>query len=155
MKLRIKDVLDKCNWAAIPTDLFIEIQKAKLVGQEVIEISDSVLLSICKKSILIERKNEAMRKCVELNNYGIEQERNGDICAAIKAYEENTDSSYIICVPFDRLMVLYRKLKDYDNEIRIINKAIDILCTKYPNLKDKYIQRLEKAQKLKSKIKSL
>jgi hypothetical protein len=41
-------------------------------------------------------------------------------------------------------MILYRKLKDYDNELRVIEKAIKIYK------EQKYLDRLNKLQNIKN-----
>ena len=92
-----------------------------------------------------------MNKCAALNNLGTKYEQEGNIALAISTYEENLSSSFVACHSYDRLMILYRKQKDYINEIRVIQIALDVLCAKYPQLKDKYLKRLEKAKALKLK----
>lgn len=82
-----------------------------------------------------------------------------NIDKAIEYYEKaialNSDGNY----PYDRLAILYRKNKDYDNEIRVLNKAIEVfeLLGKisqrgdiYPKL-DKFKERLSKSELLKEK----
>lgn len=65
--------------------------------------------------------------CVASNNRGIELEKSGHIDEAISVYEANiVGDCYPACHSFDRLMVLYRKRKNYTNEIRVIAKAIEI-----------------------------
>ena len=65
--------------------------------------------------------------CAASNNRGIELEKSGRIDEAIRVYEANiAGDCYPACHSFDRLMVLYRKRKDYTNEIRVITKAIEI-----------------------------
>ena len=66
-----------------------------------------------------------------LNNKGIELEKAGDIQSAIKVYEENVklyednvDIGFLARHQYDRLIILYHKLKDYENEKRILNKAV-------------------------------
>lgn len=65
--------------------------------------------------------------CATLNNNGIELEKSGLINEAISVYERNISGN---CYPathsFERLMIFYRKRKDFDNEIRVIQKAIYI-----------------------------
>lgn len=93
-------------------------------------------------------KEISMQKCVMLNNKGIELEKLGEIDAAISIYEQNIDGN---CYPafhsFDRLLVLYRKSKMYENEKRVCVKAIEVL--KHP----KYNQRLDKINALIDKSK--
>ena len=45
---------------------------------------------------------------------------------AIAVYEKSILSKLPATIPYDRLMVLYRKKKDYVNEIRIIKDAISV-----------------------------
>lgn len=68
----------------------------------------------------------SLHDCAALNNIGIAKEKAGDIDGAIKVYEDNVAHEYAATHSYDRLMVIYRKRKDYCNEIRIINKAIKV-----------------------------
>lgn len=70
---------------------------------------------------------EDLYACANSNNLGIELEKAGRIAEAIQVYEANiAGDCYPATHSFDRLMVLYRKQKDYTNEIRVITKAIEI-----------------------------
>jgi hypothetical protein len=40
-------------------------------------------------------------------------------------YREQTDSGVFSTLPYDRLMIHYRKLKQYDEELRILKKGIE------------------------------
>ena len=53
-----------------------------------------------------------------------EAEVKEDIALAIKDYEEAIKANPLIEKAYDRLMILYRKEKDYKNELRIINTGI-------------------------------
>lgn len=92
------------------------------------------------------RKTEKLYKCAELNNKGIELEKQGKIIEAITTYEDNIKAD---CYParhsFDRLLVLYRKAKDYENEKRVVIKAISLFN------ENKYKERLNKIELLISK----
>ncbi len=100
-----------------------------------------------KKNAYISR-TEKLLKCAELNNKGIELEKQGKIVEAIAIYEENIKGD---CYPamhsFDRLLVLYRKSKDYENEKRVAEKAIYLFSD------NKYKERLQKIKLLISKQK--
>lgn len=98
----------------------------------------------------IEREN-TINRTAELNNKGITLEKAGKIQEAIKIYEQNI--SYGDCRAthsYERLMVLYRRLKDYNNEKRIIELAIKML----PCNREKYEERLKKVNKLIEKNKN-
>lgn len=83
-------------------------------------------------------------------------EKNGNIEKAIELYEVSINYNFDGNGPYDRLAILYRKQKDYKNEIRVLNKAIDVfsyLETNSPR-KDvpiklnKFKERLSKAIEL-------
>ena len=57
---------------------------------------------------------------------GIDLEKEGMINEAIAVYEKAIIPQLPATHPYDRLMILYRKKKDYDNEIRIIKIAISV-----------------------------
>lgn len=86
-----------------------------------------------------------LKQCAALNNKGITFEKEGKIKSAINNYEKNIESDYPARHSYDRLLILYRKAKDIDNEIRVCELATII----FPD-DDKYKDRLSKA-KLKLK----
>lgn len=98
-----------------------------------------------------EERERVLYSCASLNNKGMEYEKEGNILEAIKVYEENIsgDNPYPSRHSFGRLMILYRKQKDYKNEIRVIKKALKVF--KEEQDRDKYSTRLEKAKQLNSK----
>jgi hypothetical protein len=53
-----------------------------------------------------------------------EAEEKEDISLAIKDHEEAIKANPLFEKTYDRLMILYRKDKDYKNELRIINTGI-------------------------------
>ena len=61
-----------------------------------------------------------------LNNVqlGSEEEANGNLQQAAKHYEAAIKDERPDEVPFNRLMVIYRKLKQYKDELRVINQGI-------------------------------
>ena len=70
--------------------------------------------------------NQLLKETTAHNNKGIESEKLGRINEAINIYEENIAIGYPATLSFDRLMILYRRNKDYKNEIRVCNRAIDV-----------------------------
>lgn len=69
-----------------------------------------------------EIQNESSR----LIKLGIDLEKEGMIDEAIAVYEKAIIPQLPATHPYDRLMILYRKKKDYINEIRIIKLAISV-----------------------------
>ena len=90
---------------------------------------------------------------VQLDLMGIRLEKNGKVDDAILIYEQNIKDS---CVPskhsFDRLLVLYRKSKDYINEKRVCLQAIKVFADVSQDV-CKYAKRLEKINFLIGKSK--
>lgn len=91
-------------------------------------------------------KEKKLKQCAKLNAKGTAYEKQGKVKQAIKTYEKNIEGD---CYPathsFDRLIILYRKAKDYDNELRVCEKAIAVLKL------SKYIERKAKILLLKQK----
>ncbi len=91
-----------------------------------------------------EKAQERDRKIAEtasLNNQGIAFEKEGNIDKAIEVYEKNVAKDTDGCYSYDRLLVIYKKLKREDDEFRICQLAVK----KFPNEK-KYLLRLQKLQ---------
>lgn len=92
---------------------------------------------------------------VDRNLKGIELEKGGRVDEAIKLYEMNINENFDGNHPYDRLAIIYRKRKQFDEEVRVLEKAIEVfeeVVSKGrqdgpPKLK-RFKERLEKAQKL-------
>jgi len=72
------------------------------------------------------RLAEILDIMVDRNNKGIELEKKGDIENAIKLYEENVADEFFGTHPYDRLAIIYRKRKQFNDEIRILKRKISI-----------------------------
>ena len=78
--------------------------------------------------------------------------RNEEFSARITpVVSRNNQGQYITRHPYDRLMVLYRRLGNYDDEIRVIRSAMTIYRNDSKYI-DKLNIRLQKAQILKGKV---
>jgi tetratricopeptide (TPR) repeat protein len=55
-----------------------------------------------------------------------EAEADGKLEEAAKFYEQVIKQNLVEDFPYDRLMIIYRKLKKYEEELRIINKGIKL-----------------------------
>jgi hypothetical protein len=106
-----------------------------------------------------EEKRTEFSKMADNNINGIELEKSGDIEAAKKIYEETITANFVGNHPYDRLAIIYRKEKDFDNEIRVLNHAIKVFsdlskssprADVKPKL-SKFKERLKKAHILKNK----
>ena len=114
-----------------------------------VEIAKSKFDEMVRQKMAIDEKNKMLALCVERNNQGIRYEKQGNIEDAIKVYEENIKPE---CYParhsFDRLLVIYRRRKDYQNEMRVCERAISVFKTEL-----KYKDRLIKIKNLILKLK--
>jgi len=70
------------------------------------------------------RLAEILDNMVDRNNKGIELEKKGDIENSIKLYEQNVADEFFGTHPYDRLAIIYRKRKQFDDEIRILKRKI-------------------------------
>lgn len=92
-----------------------------------------------------ENAKARMTTTVTLSTKGIEQEKSSDEDGAIATYEECIKTGYPASHAYDRLLVIYRKRKDYENEKRVCLLAIDAFKTE-----TKYQDRLSKIDALMS-----
>ena len=132
--------------SVMPYDFYFYLCDIEAKGYRNVTMSTFYIEELDKRLTVKEQREKLLKQCAERNTRGQELEKEGKITQAIAIYEKNIEGE---CYPathsFDRLMILYRKQQDYDNEIRVINRAIEVLCPRYPNLKDRYEKRLQKA----------
>ncbi len=86
------------------------------------------------------------------NMKGQVYEKAKDLANAIKQYEENIAderTNTLTSFPHYRLMVIYRRRKDYDNEIRVVRHALSLPI---PDI-TQFTKRLEKLLALRDKEK--
>ncbi len=67
-----------------------------------------------------------LKRIEQRNNAGKQAEQNSELEAAIKAYEENIKEEYADSFAFERLMIIYRKLKQPKHELRVLKKGISV-----------------------------
>ena len=63
---------------------------------------------------------------VNRNLEGIELERKANIEDVVRLYEQNVADEFDGTRPYKRLVIIYRKKRQFDDEIRILKKAIQI-----------------------------
>lgn len=102
-------------------------------------------------------KRNLFEKSVENNLTGRELEKSGKIDEAIELYERNVTNRFEGNYPYDRLAIIYRKRRDYDNEIRVLRTAVEVFENNQSMRKDispkidRFKKRLDTANKLKQK----
>jgi len=95
---------------------------------------------------------------IDTNLKAIDLEKSGNIERAVKLYEFVIKHNFIGNGPYDRLSIIYRKNKDFKNEIRVLKKAIYVFenivykgrSDRLPKL-EKFKTRLDKTILLKEK----
>lgn len=138
----------------MPSDFYLCLCDLEAKGYRSVTMNTFYIEELDRRLADKKKKDKLLKKCAERNTRGQELEKEGKIKQAITIYEKNIeDECYPATHSFDRLMILYRKQQDYDNEIRVINRAIEVLSPRYPALKDQYERRLKKANALKAKKK--
>jgi tetratricopeptide (TPR) repeat protein len=131
--------------AIISENLMDELTDATLEGKTKIFVSKSELSDMECKLKEYKKNEKSLHDCARLNNEGMALEKEGKIKEAIEVYEKNLKNPYPARMSYDRLMILYHKEKDYENELRVINLA----CAKFTD--EKYPIRKEKTIKLMNK----
>jgi tetratricopeptide (TPR) repeat protein len=91
-------------------------------------------------------------KATTRNLQGISFEQQGRIDEAIDLYEQNVSLKFDGSHPYTRLAIIYRRRKQYDDEIRVIEKAISVFDKQNaPKDLEYFSKRLLKAKKLQEK----
>lgn len=135
--------------SVLPPDLFMELNKLSLQGS-CAQITTSTIIELDKRLAVRKVKDKALSNCARLNNKGKEYEMAGKIALAIRTYEKNiAEDCYPATHSFDRLMVLYRKQKEYDKELAVIEKALMVFSS--VDLRNKYEKRKQKVMELINK----
>ena len=110
----------------MPMDIFIQLQKAFSQGLDFIEIEQSRLDKWFYDVEEYKRLSTRIDNCARWNNQGIAFEKAGNTAEAIKAYEQNIADEYTATHAYDRLIKIYRRIKQYVDELRIIQTAIRV-----------------------------
>lgn len=92
------------------------------------------------------------KKALYFSNIGTQFEKNNNIREAINAYEKSAYYAFEGNYVYERLYILYRKNKEYDKAINILNFAVFVF--------DKLINkertdRLKKLYNFKEKLKKI
>jgi len=76
-----------------------------------------------RQAMKIDERNEAARQA----------EKNHDVRKATQLYEQNIRQDYADKFAFDRLMIIYRKQKKYKEELKVINRGLEVFQTQMEN----------------------
>jgi hypothetical protein len=87
-----------------------------------------------------ESEDYGLNNTARLNNEGIAFEKSGKIEQAINIYESNIKIGYPATHSYERLMILYHKRKDFENEKRVIEIAIQVFTKENQDRAERAIQ---------------
>ena len=92
------------------------------------------------------KKEELLTTTATRNNEGRTAEMRGDLATSIRLYEENIATGYLATFSYERLMVLYKRNKQTNDEIRVVEKAIKDFGkdSRYKKEVEKWRLRLQK-----------
>lgn len=125
-----------------------KITTAIIKGEDSIPIPRKQYIELPVKLQKYKDDTYRLNKCAELNNIGIQCEKCNNLIGAIDVYEQNIELKYPATHAYKRLMILYRKQGDLENELRVIKAA----CKVFPK-SDEYKNRREKVKELIKKAK--
>lgn len=137
---------------------FAMLKITRTKDPDLIPLTKEEILEFNNESIeVVEKYKQDSKNSYELTKRGLELEKGNNITEAIKCFEEVILLPHTPPIAFKRLFVYYRKIKDYSNEIRVLNKNIEsVLNSKALDyLKKDEIKeiknRIKKAEALKNK----
>lgn len=122
------------------------VLSAILDGSRYVNVSSDEYWNAVAQYNLHEEEKKALKQCAKLNDRGIAHEKAGKIKSAIKVYEQNILSEYPAHHSYKRLMVLYHKAKDYENEERVILRAL-YMFGNFPEYVDRLSKLISKLKK--------
>lgn len=99
-----------------------------------------------KKLAVYKDDENSLQLTASNNNKGIAFEKQGDTASAIEVYEKNLEIGYPASHSYNRLMIIYHREKRYEDEVRVIKKAIVAFSSDVRYNKDvtKWQERLNK-----------
>lgn len=103
-------------------------------------VKTTVLKEWEKKLAAYKDDENSLQLTASNNNKGIAFEKQGDITSAIAVYEANLKIGYPAIHSYERLMILYHKAGDIENEKRVINIAIQV----FTNINEDEVKKLNK-----------
>jgi tetratricopeptide (TPR) repeat protein len=91
----------------------------------------------------------------ELIKEGREAENNGEAEEAAGLFEKAIKQEPLIELPYNRLMVIYRKQKEYEKELKVLDKALEVFINHYDKKLQPYKGNTKLAQLSKALLKAV
>lgn len=90
------------------------------------------------------------KKWFERNEQAEDLEADGKTLDALRLYEQNAEEGCDVAYTYERMATLYRSLKQYDEEIKALEKAVQIEENRGPNAQVLRLkQRLETSKEIR------
>lgn len=136
-KVSLKKLLSYGSLIDKPT--FERLLSYQLDGVKYVDVPDGLVSEFERRKTAIKQEQRRMATVAKRNGRGKELEKAGRAKAAMKLYEANITDGYPAHHSFKRLMVLYHKAKDFENEKRVIMRALEVFgdCPEYTKRLDK------------------
>ncbi|MCQ2317807.1 MAG: hypothetical protein MJZ90_02640 [Bacteroidales bacterium] len=122
--VRIESITPRMSMC-LDNDICRNISVSRLRGYNMIAIPKDKWDEALTKKQVIDNNNWIIDETARLNNIGIAQEKDNDIDGAISTYETNIKLGGNALHSYDRLIILYHKRGDFENEKRIIKLKIN------------------------------
>lgn len=110
---------EKCSFFSL-------LIRAKNLGYNYISIKKAIHKEAIENIAKGKRNDYIRQRTAYLNMLGVACEKKGKIEEAIAIYEENIKLRPVATHAYNRLIILYRRIKDTENEIRILKYSLSI-----------------------------
>lgn len=100
--------------------------RAKNLGYNFIVIKKAIYKEAIDNIVKNKRSDYTRHRTAYLNMLGVAFEKEGKIEEAIAIYEENIKLRPVATHAYNRLIILYRRIKDTENEIRILKYGLSV-----------------------------
>lgn len=90
-----------------------------------------------------------MTRGAEYIEHGAAAEADGNTERAVELYENSIKKGIADPFPFDRLLIIYRKQKKYKDELRVIQRGIEVFNEQLEKQQNKLLKRTKNAASLK------
>lgn len=120
-------------YVSMSSSMYDRLRSARLNEEKYLYINQKTLSGIENKYRKLVDDENRLHYCASMNNKGISLEKEDRIEEAIEIYEKNIIDGYPATHSYHRLMVIYRRKKMYSEEIRVIEKAIEVFIVENKN----------------------
>jgi|GEM_PF-92051 len=125
--------IDKAKSYLVKAKKIANNQLVQALEKDINKIEKPDIAEFAEEAEFELQNDNIFNKQVERNLKGKELEKQGDIEGAIALYELNIKEGFPGTHPYDRLEIIYRKQKNYEEEMRVLNRAIEVFHNLYLN----------------------